>query len=132
MDWQYYVAVIVSTLIGIFIGTHYGMLKANRAWERSIPSMRKDVATRSRAVIAGQVNEQLAPYLPNFGHNPSEARFIGKPVDFIVFEGLDGKGVEEVVFVEVKTGSSRLSPVERSLKEAIERGSVRWEEYRCR
>jgi predicted Holliday junction resolvase-like endonuclease len=85
---------------------------------------------RSRAVISGQVSEQMAPYLPGFNHNPSEARFIGKPIDFVVFSGLDGKSVEEVVFVEVKTGGSRVSPVERSLKDAIEGGRVRWEEYR--
>ena len=39
--------------------------------------------------------------------------------------------VDEVVFIEVKTGDSRQSAVERSLRKAIERGSVRYVEYRA-
>ena len=48
-------------------------------------NVRKDAVKRSKAVIGGQVAEQIAPFLPNFPANPSDARFIGKPVDFIVF-----------------------------------------------
>ena len=36
----------------------------------------------------------------------------------------------KVIFVEVKSGSSRLNPNEHSLKEAIENKRVRWHEYR--
>ena len=50
--------------------------------------LRKDAVKRSKAVINGQVAEQIAPFLPDFPANPSDARFIGKPVDFIVFSGL--------------------------------------------
>ena len=35
-----------------------------------------------------------------------------------------------VVFVEVKTGQSRLNTVEKSLKDAVEQGKVSWAEYR--
>jgi predicted Holliday junction resolvase-like endonuclease len=35
-----------------------------------------------------------------------------------------------VVFVEVKTGDARLSPRERGIREAIERGAVEWMELR--
>ena len=112
MDVLTYAVLALALIIGLFLGMKIGALNANRAWEQKLPTLRKDVAMRSRAVISGQV------------------RFIGKPIDFVVFSGLDGKSVEEVVFVEVKTGGSRVSPVERSLKDAIEGGRVRWEEYR--
>jgi predicted Holliday junction resolvase-like endonuclease len=92
--------------------------------------IRADTARRQRAVVGGQVSEQLAPYFPDFPLNPSEARFIGKPVDFIVFPGMDDKKIEKVVFVEVKTGSSRLSAQERHLRDAIEDGRVEWLVYR--
>jgi predicted Holliday junction resolvase-like endonuclease len=130
MDVLTYAVLALALIIGLFLGMKIGALNANRMWEQKLPTLRKDAAMRSRAVISGQVSEQMAPYLPGFNHNPSEARFIGKPIDFVVFSGLDGKSVDEVVFVEVKTGGSRVSPVERSLKDAIEGGRVRWEEYR--
>jgi predicted Holliday junction resolvase-like endonuclease len=75
--------------------------------------------------------EQLAPFLPGFPFDPTEIRFIGKPVDFIAFRGVSAGKVEEVVFVEVKSGASALSKVERSLREAVESGRVSWIEYRA-
>ena len=38
--------------------------------------------------------------------------------------------MEEIVFIEVKSGHSTLSPVERSVRDAIVQGHVRWVEYR--
>ena len=107
-----------------------GKMISNREWSKRIPEIRKDATKRSRAVLTGQVTEQLAPYLPGFRYRPTEARFIGKPIDFIVFEGLDEKEIENVVFVEVKSGMGRLSKVEQSLKSAIDEGRVSWEEYK--
>jgi predicted Holliday junction resolvase-like endonuclease len=85
---------------------------------------------KSRAVLGGQFSEQLAPYLPNFKYLPTEARFIGKPIDFLVFKGMDEKKIDEVVFVEVKSGKSKLTEQEKNLKETIEKKKVSWEEYR--
>ena len=45
-----------------------------------------------------------------------EARFIGKPIDFLIFKGMDEQHIDEVVFVEIKTGNSQLSSNERSLR----------------
>ena len=93
--------------------------------------LRKDAVKRSKAVISGQVTEQIAPFLPDFPANPSDARFIGKPVDFIVFSGLsENEKIDEILFVEVKTGKSLLSEREKEVKKAIEKGNVRYVEYR--
>ena len=83
--------------------------------------LRKDAVKRSKAVINGQVAEQIAPFLPDFPANPSDARFIGKPVDFIVFSGLsENEKIDEILFVEVKTGKSLLSEREKEVKKAID------------
>ena len=74
--------------------------------------------------------EQLAPYLPNFPFSPTEAKFIGAPIDFLVFKGMDAQHIEEVIFVEVKSGSARLNQNEHSLRDAIINKRVRWQEYR--
>lgn len=94
-------------------------------------SIRSDAIKRSRSVIGGQLAEQVAPFLPGFPCNPGDARFIGKPVDFIAFPGLTEENkVNEVLLIEVKTGKSNLSGREREVKKAVAEGRVRYVEYR--
>ena len=94
--------------------------------------VRKDAIKRSRSVIGGQLAEQVAPFLPGFPCNPGDARFIGKPVDFIAFPGMtEDNRVHEVLLIEVKTGKSALSGREKEVKRAIAEGRVRYVEYRA-
>ena len=115
---------------GLKIGSLFGSLRAERDFARKLESGRSDAVKRSRAVLAGQLSEQLAPWLPGFPFDPTEVRFVGKPVDFIAFTGASKGKIEEVVLVEVKSGESRMSPVELSLRRAVEEGRVRYAEYR--
>ena len=92
--------------------------------------IRKDAIEKSRAVILGKVTEHIVPFFPGFQHNPKDARFIGTPVDFVVFDGLDDGEVRKVTFVEVKTGASSLSTRERQIRNTIKQRSVEWEELR--
>lgn len=116
--------------LGAFLGWRLGRSSANRRWEQRLPTLRREAVARSRSVVGGQVSEHLAPFLPGFPHRPSEARFLGSPVDFVVFRGLDRKAPTEVVFVEVKSGGSRLSTLQRRLRDVVESGRVRWQVYR--
>ena len=94
--------------------------------------VRKDAIKRSRSVIGGQLAEQVAPFLPGFPCNPGDARFIGKPVDFIAFPGMtEDNRVHEVLLIEVKTGKSSLSGREKEVKKAVAEGRVRYVEYRA-
>lgn len=93
-------------------------------------AIRQDAIARSRAVISGKVTEHFVPYLPDFPFNPKDARFIGSPVDLIVFDGLDEGEVRRVVLIEVKTGSSALSARERRVRAAVQAGQVEWLELR--
>lgn len=126
----YVLAAILLIWIAFILGKKIGALQQDRNWQRQLPDIRKDAAKRSRAVIGGQFSEQLAPFLPNFPWKPTEAKFLGKPIDFLVFAGMDEKNIEEIIFVEVKSGKSSLSAPERSLKNAIENKRVSWDEYR--
>jgi len=128
MQLQQALPYLIIGLLIFIIG--YQKLKSSKEFEEKIPEIREDAIKKSRAVLSGQFSEQLAPYLPDFPYKPNEARFIGKPIDFIIFKGMDDKKIDEVVFVEVKSGGSRISPVERSLKEAVESKKVMWNEYR--
>ncbi len=93
---------------------------------------RRDSVARSHAVVSGKVREHLVPLLPEFAgrFDGRDARFLGSPVDFVVFDGLDAGSVERVVFVEVKTGLSALSSRERQVRDAVERGRVEWQVLR--
>src|SRR6478672_1494961 len=148
--------IIVSLLIGIIIGsavTYYISQKSQqqktiREYESKIEILKeehqqaiKEVRNRSldgsRAVIKGKIAEQLAPVLPNFKYLPSDARFIGEPVDYIVFNGYtdikDNGGDEsnlEVVILDIKTGQSSLSQLQQAIARAINAGRVRFEVVR--
>ena len=99
----------IVLLIGYLIGKYITKLK----FEEKVPDIREDAIKQSRAVLSGQFSEQIAPYLPDFPYKPTEARFIGKPIDFVVFKGMDEKQIGEVIFVEVKSGKSDLNNVEK-------------------
>jgi predicted Holliday junction resolvase-like endonuclease len=93
-------------------------------------AVRKDAIQRSLAVTAGKVYEQLVPYLPNFPFNPKDVRFLGSPVDFVVFDGLSDGHITRIVFVEVKTGDAQLSGRERLVRDAVQEPRVEWYELR--
>jgi predicted Holliday junction resolvase-like endonuclease len=91
-------------------------------------NIRTDAVRRSQSVTRGKVTECLIPYFPDFPYNPKDARFLGTPVDLIVFDGLsDADEVQKVVFVEIKTGkAANLSKRERAVRECIKAGRVQY------
>lgn len=93
--------------------------------------VRQDAIERSQAVTTGKIYEQLVPYLPGFAFNPKDARFLGTPVDFVVFDGLSEGEVRRVVFIEVKTGNAQLSPRERQVRDSVKAGRVEWADVRA-
>jgi predicted Holliday junction resolvase-like endonuclease len=96
--------------------------------QAEIERARKDAITQSRGVLGGKFIEQVMPYLPDFRYDPTEARFIGSPIDFIIFPGLATGEPKEIVIVEVKSGKNpHLTASEAKIRELIENGMVRWE-----
>lgn len=90
--------------------------------------IRKDASNRSVRVVLGKVTENLVPFTETFKFNPRDTRFIGSPIDLIVFDGLEEKSEEiTIYFIEVKTGRSALSQVQNKVKDAIDKGRVKWE-----
>ena len=126
------ILIFILFFLILFIGFLIGKYVSKKQHEDEIPEIRETAIKHSRAVLSGQFSEQIAPYMPDFPYKPTEARFIGKPVDFIVFKGMDDKKIEEVVFVEVKTGQSQLSKTEKTLRDAIQNKKIEWYEYRIR
>lgn len=93
--------------------------------------IRQDAINRSYSVNLGKITEHLVPFHANFlsQFNPKDARFIGSPIDLIVFDGYADKRDDfTIYFVEVKTGNSKLSKVQQNVKQAILNGQIRWAE----
>jgi predicted Holliday junction resolvase-like endonuclease len=97
---------------------------------QSEASIRQDAIDRSRSVIIGKVTEHLTPWLPSFPYNPKDARFIGSPIDMIIFDGADEDELRRIVFLEIKTSSSGLSARQRRIRDVIRSGRIEWQELR--
>lgn len=117
---------LLGIVIGIVVASMYFAI-----WRlRYSAAIREDAVQRSLAVTAGKVHEQLVPYLPEFGFNPKDARFLGSPVDLVIFDGLAAGHVRRVVFLEVKTGGATLTTRERQVRDVIDAREVVWAELR--
>ena len=101
----------------------------NREWiGQEEDRIRKDAVKKSESVIQGKVTEHLIPYFPGFSYNPKDARFLGSPVDFVIFDGLSSGDLKKVVFVEVKSGKKpALSTRERMVRDCINNLAVSYE-----
>jgi predicted Holliday junction resolvase-like endonuclease len=116
--------------IGVAGGVVVSLLYVQLWKARYTRRLRRDAVQRSMAVTTGKVLEQLVPFMPGFRYNPKDARFLGTPIDFIVFDGLSDGVVRSIAFVEVKTGSSDLTSRERRVRDAVRAGRVEWVEHR--
>jgi predicted Holliday junction resolvase-like endonuclease len=100
-----------------------------KKWESDMEQARKSAVSQSRAVLGGKFTEQMVPFFPDFKYDPTEVRFIGSPIDMVVFPGLAKGDPQEIVILEVKTGkSAQLTPAQKKIRQLIEDGMVRWDE----
>ena len=129
------VAILVIILSGYIIRLIYEKRfrdwrdDAIQHWQTEIGEARKSAVEQSRAVLGGKFTEQMVPFFPDFKYDPTEVRFIGSPVDMIVFPGLAKGDPQEIVILEVKTGpSAQLTPPQKKIRQLVEAGMVRWDE----
>ena len=122
---------LLFLFIGRFMGLQQGRKLEAAEWESvKLEAIVKARLKQSRAVLGGLVSEQIAPLLPDFPFDPGDCRFIGKPVDFIVFKGMNKQDISEVVFLEIKSGASKnLNQQEKRLMETVNAGRVRWVQF---
>jgi len=136
MDNFQLIIIIITTILAIFLSFFAGKSLGKRymfeVMQSVIKNERKDAIEKSRAILKGQFSEQLSPFNQDFPVKPSEARFLGAPIDFIAFNGLDNKEVTEIIFIEVKTGKAQLNQTEKSIRDAIKNKRVRFETYRIK
>jgi len=92
-----------------------------REKNKEILSQKKSSETR-----LGQISEHLVPFLDNCRHEPKNMHFLGNPIDYIVFDFDEGA----ITFLEVKSGNSKPSRRQKTVKHIIKSGRVFYEEIR--
>lgn len=116
----------------LFVVAKYVAYRATHPHTRDdLEVARKHSVRISRGTRSGRAYEQLVPYLPEFEdqYDRNDARLLGSPIDFLVFDGLysDDENLREIVFVEVKSSRPTLNSKEQAVREAVEEGRVRWD-----
>jgi predicted Holliday junction resolvase-like endonuclease len=127
--------VVLIFLIWLFyrIGIAQGAHKKEIEWQSNMVRIRGNIADKQRAGIKGKVAEVFAPFLPNFPFKPSECKFIGDPIDYLVFEGLDERDVKAIHLLEVKESESKLSKHQKQIKNILDNlnsDKVNFKEFR--
>jgi len=98
--------------------------------KKSMKKATTGAQTTSKAVNAGKLLEKVFPTMQDFRWELSVCRFLGEPIDLIIFDGLTAGKVESIKFLEVKSGAARLNDHQKSIKEAIENNKVKFEEFK--
>jgi predicted Holliday junction resolvase-like endonuclease len=79
---------------------------------------------KSSEIRLGKIGENMAPFLKDWPWDPNNFHFIGYPTDGIQFND------DEVIFVEIKTGKSRLTPSQRKIRDVVKEGKVSFAVFR--
>ena len=98
----------------------------------AINEARKDTGNRQRSIIKGQISEVLAPWSIESVNSVKELSFLGSPIDFVGFKGLDGEGDIDIKFIEIKSGKSRLNKNQRRIRDAVAAKRIEWIEVRVK
>jgi predicted Holliday junction resolvase-like endonuclease len=89
---------------------------------------RKHSVATSTGVVRGKAADQLAPFMPDMVSRfaPGDWRFLGSPVDFVVFDGVTDNAVKRIVLVGVKTsgGASAMTEKQSQIKAGIDAGTI--------
>ena len=124
------VIVLSALIIGYLVWT---IVKMKFAHRNAIKEARKDTASRQRATIKGNISEIIAPWSMDAVDSVQELRFMGNPIDFVGFKGLDGEGEVDIKLIEVKSGKSALNKNQRRIRDAvkaIDHPRLQWVEFR--
>lgn len=92
--------------------------------------IREDAIARSSRILSGKALEKLIPFLEKFPFNAHDLRWLGDPIDFIIFDGNSANDPKQIVFCEVKSGKSSLSKTQNKIKDLVENKKVKWYEFK--
>jgi predicted Holliday junction resolvase-like endonuclease len=119
----------IPLFVWVFIGVVVAFIATVSVSVVVIRSLLKDSSQlrskiRSMSTKHGMMAEQFLPYYKDFPGDPQKFKFLGAPVDGILFEE------DKIVIIEFKTGKSQLSATQRKIRKLIKEGKVYFKEIR--
>ncbi len=114
---EYFALVIALLLLIVFL-----LIKELRMLKNQLC----DIQTNRQRLLTkhGLIFEQLIPFSKNFPGEARDFRFIGNPIDGVIF------AKDRVQFVEIKMNNSVLSDRQRQIRDQIMKKRVEWLEVR--
>ena len=98
------------------------------------PKIRKETLKKSERVARGFTIENFAPFLQK-KYSPTDFRHLGDPIDYVIYDGLTdihqgvADEIKEIIFLDIKTGQSRLNKGQRRIRDAVNSGKVSFKVY---
>ena len=121
MEIPLFVWVFIGVVVA-FIATGVISITVIRSLLKDSSQLRSKI--RSMSTKHGMMAEQFLPYYKDFPGDPQKFKFLGAPVDGILFEE------DKIVIIEFKTGKSQLSATQRKIRKLIKEGKVYFKEIR--
>ena len=136
--WAIIVTIVLGILVILVVKLRAKHNQDIKGMKESIAKERKDAVDQSRNTIKGKIGEQMSPLLPEFysKYEPADARFLGSPIDYVIFKNMSKfKNKEkvsiDVILLDVKTGlSADLSPLQKTIQQAVKDGRVKFDVLR--
>jgi predicted Holliday junction resolvase-like endonuclease len=99
--------------------------------KRELAVQRELMTTRaqntSTAVNLGKIIEKIVPSFRGFGYTAADCRALFEPLDYLVFSGLTARRrIDALAFIDIKSGRSRLTRIQRDIKAIVKSGKVRF------
>jgi predicted Holliday junction resolvase-like endonuclease len=98
--------------------------------EEKEEEIKREAIERSSKILSGKALEKLVPLLKDFNHSPHDVRWLGDPIDLVVFDGASKNNPEKITFVEIKYRKGELTEKQKKIKQVIKEGKVFWEEIK--
>ena len=115
--------VVIGILLSVYAISKINTLRKEATEWHSKHDRMLSLKTSSE-VRLGKIGENLAPFTDAWPYDPSNFIFLGRAIDGLQLNQ------DEIVFVEIKTGKSRLSKSQKRIKELICEGKVYFETFR--
>lgn len=97
---------------------------------KTLKSERNSSIKKSKSVILWEVYEKVLPFLPDFPYKPRDMVFVWKWVDYIIFDWLNEWNLKKIVFLEVKSWTSKLNQNEKMIRDIIKSQKIDYTEYK--
>lgn len=119
-----FLAAILFIVLVLLLALIFFLLKRISSLESALQDLQ--FSKSSQSVKYGKMTEQFIPFAKDFPFSAEKFRFLGNPIDGIVFED------DKIIFAEFKAGSAQLSPRQRSIKDLVDRKKVEWFEFKVK